>query len=89
MVGLLPDEQSRSSPGIPMRENALANTLRGAHSDYARYANVKLRTSGHFWQNRYYSCPLDQIHQWDGARLRGTKARPSGNAERCEDYLAF
>jgi putative transposase len=49
---------------VPMKENALANALRRAHSDYARYANVKLRTSGHFWQNRYYSCPLDRIHQW-------------------------
>ena len=49
---------------VPMRENALANALRRAHSDYARYANVKLRTSGHFWQNRYYSCPLDRVHQW-------------------------
>jgi putative transposase len=37
---------------VPRKENALANTLRRAHSDYARYANVKLRTSGHFWQNR-------------------------------------
>jgi hypothetical protein len=41
---------------VPMKENALANALGRAHSDYARYANVKLRTSGHFWQNRYYSC---------------------------------
>jgi len=47
---------------VPMKERALANALRRAHSDYARYANVKLRTSGHFWQNRYYSCPLDRIH---------------------------
>jgi putative transposase len=28
---------------VPRKENALANRLRRAHSDYARYANVKLR----------------------------------------------
>src|SRR5579864_13330 len=48
----------------PQREDALARTLRRAHADYARYANVKRRVSGHFWQNRYFWCPLDGIHCW-------------------------
>src|SRR5713101_5616378 len=48
----------------PQREDALARTLRQAHADYARYANVKRRSSGHFWQNRYFSCALDRGHCW-------------------------
>jgi putative transposase len=70
-----------------MRQNALANALRRAHSDYARYVNVKLRTSGHFWQNRYYSCPLDRIHQW--AALAYVERNPvrAGMVSRAEDYV--
>ena len=48
----------------PQREDALARTLRQAHADYARYLNVKRRTSGHFWQNRYFSCALDGNYCW-------------------------
>ncbi len=48
----------------PQREDSLARTLRQTHGDYARYANVKRRTSGHFWQNRYFSCALDGNHCW-------------------------
>jgi REP element-mobilizing transposase RayT len=64
---------------VPMKENALANALRRAHSDYARYANVKLRTSGHFWQSLLLvsSGPDSPM---DGARLCGTKSA-SGNGD--------
>jgi len=48
----------------PQREDSLARTLRQAHGDYARYANVKRGTSGHFWQNRYFSCTLDGNYCW-------------------------
>jgi len=50
--------------GVPQRGDALARTLRQTHADYARYANVKRRTSGHFWQNRYFSCALDGNYCW-------------------------
>lgn len=72
---------------VPMKEHALANALRRAHSDYARYANVKLRTSGHFWQNRYYSCPLDRIHQWTALAYVERNPVRAGMASRAEDYL--
>lgn len=50
--------------GVPLAGDALARTLRQTHADYARFANVKHRTSGHFWQNRYFSCALDEIYCW-------------------------
>ena len=65
---------------LPMKENALANALRLAHSDYARYANVKSEQAA-------ISGKTVTIHVlWikftmDGARLRGAKSRPSGNGE--------
>ena len=48
----------------PQRDDSLARALRQTHADYARYANVKRQTSGHFWQNRYFSCALDGNYCW-------------------------
>jgi len=49
---------------VPGHSGSLARTLRQTHADYARYANIKRRSSGHFWQNRYFSCALDPTHCW-------------------------
>jgi putative transposase len=72
---------------VPTKENALANALRRAHSDYGRYANVKLRTSGHCWQNRYYSRPLDRIHQWTALAYVERNPMRAGMVSRAEDYV--
>ncbi|MDP2997585.1 MAG: transposase [Bryobacterales bacterium] len=48
----------------PLSEDSLARALRQAHADYARYANVKRGAVGHFWQNRYFSCPMEDGHCW-------------------------
>lgn len=44
---------------VPDREDALARTLRGTHGRFAQYANAALGRSGHFWQNRFFSCPVE------------------------------
>lgn len=49
---------------VPRRADSMARALQRTHADYARYANVKRRATGHFWQNRYFSCALDKIHCW-------------------------
>jgi len=72
---------------VPMKENALANALRRAHSDYARYANVKLQTSGHFWQNRYYSCPLDGMYQWTALAYVERNPVRARIVSRAEEYV--
>ena len=72
---------------VPMKENTLANIVRRAHSDYARYANVKLRTSGHFWQDRYYSCPLDRIHQWTALAYVERNPVRAGIMSQAGDYV--
>jgi hypothetical protein len=35
---------------------------------YAVYWNAIHRSSGHAWQGRCYSCPLDQAHLWEALR---------------------
>ena len=44
---------------IPQREDSLSRTLRYVHGRFAQYSNAELNRSGHFWQNRFYSCPVD------------------------------
>jgi putative transposase len=54
---------------IPHAPHAMAQSFRRAHSQYARYINSQnKRRSGHLWQARYYSCPLDEPH-FDAALL--------------------
>jgi putative transposase len=52
----------------PERANSLARTFGEAHGRYAAYSNSKLTRSGHFWQNRFYSCPMDAAHLWSALR---------------------
>jgi REP-associated tyrosine transposase len=59
---------------IPHRAEALGMALRYAHGRYAAYFNARYATSGHLWQGRYYSCPLDTEHLW--AALRYTECNP-------------
>jgi putative transposase len=52
----------------PQKAESLSRTFGEAHGRYAAYANAKLTRCGHFWQNRFYSCPLDQAHLWAAMR---------------------
>ena len=47
---------------LPERENSLARTFGRAHSEYALARNRAARRTGHLWQNRFFSCPLDAGH---------------------------
>jgi len=53
---------------IPRAEAGLAKALGRTHGDYARWLNLRRGEVGHVWQNRFYSCPLDQRHQWEALR---------------------
>jgi len=53
---------------IPSRGNALARSLGRAHVDYARWLNLRRGETGHVWQNRFFSCPMDARHQWEALR---------------------
>jgi putative transposase len=59
---------------VPRKADSLAQTLKHAHGSYASYWNVNHSSSGHVWQGRYYSCPLDSAHLW--AALRYTELNP-------------
>src|SRR5438874_6360640 len=58
----------------PRSTDSLALALKDTHGRYATYWNVSHTSSGHVWQGRYYSCPLDLSHLW--AALRYTELNP-------------
>jgi len=53
---------------VPGRANSLPIVLRDAHGRYATYLNGRQGASGHVWQGRYYSCPLDRAQLWTALR---------------------
>ncbi len=70
---------------VPEREGSLARTLGCAHAEYALAVNHAQGRSGHLWQNRFFSCPLDESHLWCALRYvelnpvrAGLASEPSG-----------
>ena len=71
---------------VPQEPGSHARAFGEAHGRYAAYANSKLARSGHFWQNRFFSCALDPAHLW--AALRYVERNPvrAHMVERADAY---
>ena len=48
----------------PGHETSLAEALKRTNQLYAQYVNRFHGRSGHLWQDRFFSCPLDEVHYW-------------------------
>jgi putative transposase len=59
---------------IPSDAEGLALSMKHTHGRYAPSWNVVHSSSGHAWQGRYFSCPLDGPHLWES--LRYTELNP-------------
>ena len=59
---------------VPREVDSLATALKQTHGRYASYWNATHKSSGHVWQGRFYSCPLDSAHLW--IALRYTERNP-------------
>jgi putative transposase len=66
---------------IPHTSQALAHSLRQAHGRYATYWNARQSSTGHVWQGRFYSCPLDESHLWAALRYAELNPVRAGMAE--------
>ncbi len=58
----------------PASKDSLAKAIGRTHLIYSQYINRMHSRSGHLWQNRFFSCPLDQDHFW--LALRYTERNP-------------
>jgi putative transposase len=72
---------------IPDSEASMANTFRHAHGRFSQYWNTERRRTGHVWQNRYYSCPVEEAAA--GRVIAYVEENPvrAGMVERAEDFL--
>jgi putative transposase len=66
---------------IPERADSLAKGLGRTHNDYARWLHVGQGQTGHLWQNRFFSCPLDQTHLAEALRYVETNPVRAGLVE--------
>lgn len=53
---------------VPEAPDALAKGLGRTHNDYARWLHIRQGQSGHLWQNRFFSCPLEAGHLAEALR---------------------
>jgi REP-associated tyrosine transposase len=70
----------------PLRDTAMARVLRDTNGRYATYLNSRQAASGHVWQGRYYSCPMDMEHLWNALRYVELNPVRAGLARRSDDY---
>ncbi len=53
---------------IPPAADSLARGVGRLNNDFARWQHLRMNLTGHFWQNRFFSCPLDEDHFWEALR---------------------
>jgi putative transposase len=70
----------------PSDPDALPRTLRATHGRYAAYRNSRHSATGHAWQGRYYSCPMDTGHHYAALRYVETNPVRAGLVATPEDY---
>ena len=71
---------------VPQNPDSLAKAFRRAHSVYGLNFNHKHKFSGYLWQDRFYSCPLDEPHMWAAVRYVERNPVRAGLASKAEDY---
>ena len=71
---------------IPERPDSFARGLGRAHYLYTRAMHERWGGSGHLWQNRFFSCPLDRDHLWTALRYVDLNPVRAHLAEEAADY---
>lgn len=71
---------------VPLHEESLGHALHDAHTVYAMHLNARTKVSGHVWQVRFHSCPLDEAHLWAAVRCVERNPVRAGLVKRAEDY---
>jgi len=71
---------------VSHRLEALASAFKQAHGRFASYWNASHRSSGHAWQGRFYSCPLDTTHLWEALRYAELNPVRAGLVSKPEEW---
>ncbi len=49
---------------IPARQDSLGLAFKWINQIYTQYINDLHDRSGHLWEDRFFSCPMDEPHYW-------------------------
>lgn len=71
---------------VPQRPDSLALALGRTHGVYAQRFNRLRRTSGHVWQNRFFSCALGPSHLLSALAYVDLNPVRAGIVEQAADY---
>jgi len=71
---------------VPATSDSLGRAMRRLNSQYAAYVNRRQQWSGHLWQGRFHSTPLDEAHLWAAVRYVERNPVRAGIVPRAEDY---
>jgi len=71
---------------LPHHDDSMARALHFTSGRYAAYLNARQQRTGHVWQARYYSCPLDERHLWNALRYTERNPVRAGLAADPESY---
>ncbi|MHB9106376.1 MAG: transposase [Armatimonadota bacterium] len=71
---------------VPALESSLARAVGGTHLRYTLQLNARERWQGHLWQNRFYSCPMEEDYCWRVLRYIELNPLRAGMVEAPEDY---
>jgi putative transposase len=71
---------------LPESDRSLANTFRHAHARFSQYWNTEFHRTGHLWQNRFYSCPVEESAAWRVIRYVEQNPVRAGLVARATDY---
>jgi len=71
---------------VPRGIDSLARTFKPVDMRYSQYVNRTQHLTGHLWQGRPFSCPLDDAHLWAAVRYVERNPVRAGLEARAEDY---
>jgi putative transposase len=71
---------------VPQQEDGLQGVLKPLHMRYAQRINRRQGWSGHLWQGRFFSSPLDEAYLWFCVRYVERNPVRAGMVEQAEDY---
>jgi putative transposase len=70
----------------PWQEDSLARAMGRTDVLYAQYINRLHGRSGHLWQNRFFSCALDEEYFWQALRYVERNPVRAGMVEQAWEY---
>jgi putative transposase len=71
---------------VPATDDGLQQTLKPLHMRFAQRFNRQREWTGHVWQGRFFSSPLDDAYLWTAIRYVECNPVRAGMVERAEDY---